>query len=65
VGTNEKNQTLSESRATAVKDYLVSKGVADTRMKATGYGEDKPIADNKTVAGRAKNRRTEMTVRNF
>ncbi len=65
VGTNESNQLLSENRAKAVNDYLVSKGVAESRMKSTGYGEDKPVADNKTVAGRAKNRRTEMTVRNY
>ncbi len=65
VGSNESNQILSENRAGAVREYLISKGVTDSRMKSTGYGEDKPIADNKTAAGRAKNRRTEMTVRNY
>ena len=65
VGTNESNQVLSENRAAAVRTYLISKGVAESRMTSAGYGEDKPIADNKTAAGRAKNRRTEMTVRNF
>ena len=64
-GSNESNQTLSDNRAKAVKDYLVSKGVPETRTTSTGYGEEKPIADNKTAAGRAKNRRTEMTVRNY
>ena len=65
VGSNENNQTLSENRAASVREYLISKGVTDSRMKSTGYGEEKPIADNKTAAGRAKNRRTEMTVRNY
>ncbi len=65
VGTNENNQTLSDNRAGSVREYLISKGVAESRMKSTGYGEEKPIADNKTAAGRAKNRRTEMTVRNY
>ncbi|MFT3981072.1 MAG: OmpA family protein [Ferruginibacter sp.] len=65
VGTAEKNQVLSENRAKAVKDYLIKQGVAESRLFATGYGEDKPVADNKTAAGRAKNRRTEMTARNF
>ena len=64
-GDDAKNMTLSENRAKAVKDYLVSKGVPDTRTNSTGYGETKPVADNKTAAGRAKNRRVEMTVRNF
>ncbi len=64
-GDDAKNQTLSENRAKAVKDYLVSKGVPESRTNSTGYGETKPVADNKTAAGRAKNRRVEMTVRNF
>ena len=64
-GSDESNHTLSHNRAKAVKDYLISKGVAETRINSTGYGETKPIADNKTAAGRAKNRRSEMTIRNF
>jgi outer membrane protein OmpA-like peptidoglycan-associated protein len=65
VGSNESNITLSENRAGSVREYLISKGVPESRMKSTGFGEEKPIADNKTAAGRAKNRRTEMTVRNY
>ena len=64
-GADDKNQTLSDNRAASVKNYLVSKGISESRLKSTGYGETKPVADNKTAAGRAKNRRTEMTVRNF
>jgi OmpA-OmpF porin, OOP family len=64
-GKAEKNQTLSEGRAASVKAYLVSKGIADSRLTATGYGATKPVADNKTAAGKAKNRRTELAVRNF
>jgi outer membrane protein OmpA-like peptidoglycan-associated protein len=64
-GSDESNQVLSENRAASVKNYLISKGIAESRLKSTGYGETKPVADNTTAAGRAKNRRTEMTVRNF
>ncbi|MFN8251282.1 MAG: OmpA family protein [Ferruginibacter sp.] len=64
-GTAEKNQSLSESRAAAVKAYLASKGVDESRMSATGHGQDQPVADNKTAAGRAKNRRVEMKARNY
>ncbi len=64
-GSDTSNQTLSENRANSVRDYLIKKGIDGSRLKATGFGETKPIADNTTAAGRAKNRRTEMTVRNF
>ncbi len=64
-GADDKNQVLSENRAKAVKDYLISKGIAESRLTSNGYGETKPVADNATAAGRAKNRRTEMTVRNY
>lgn len=64
-GKADKNQTLSEARAASVKAYLVSKGIAESRLTSTGYGQDKPVADNKTAAGRAKNRRVEMTLRNY
>ncbi len=64
-GTPEKNQVLSEARANSVKAYLESKGIAENRLVATGYGIDKPIDDNKTVAGRSKNRRVEMRLRNY
>ena len=64
-GSDESNQVLSDNRAGAVKNYLVSKGITESRLKSAGYGETKPVADNTTAAGRAKNRRTEMTVRNF
>jgi OmpA-OmpF porin, OOP family len=64
-GDEAKNQTLSENRAKAVKDYLVSKGIAETRLESAGYGSSKPVGDNNTAAGRAQNRRTELGVRNF
>jgi outer membrane protein OmpA-like peptidoglycan-associated protein len=61
-GKADKNQTLSECRANAVKAYLVSRKVAGDRLSAAGYGQDKPIADNATKEGKAKNRRVEFHV---
>jgi len=54
------NQKLSESRATAVKAYLVKQGIAANRITASGMGEDKAVADNDTTEGRAQNRRVEV-----
>jgi OmpA-OmpF porin, OOP family len=54
------NMTLSQKRTESVKTYLMGKGIMESRLTAVGYGETVPIADNKTVAGRAKNRRVEL-----
>lgn len=62
VGTEAYNKQLSEKRAKAVKDYLVTKGVKAERLKYKGYGFDQPIDDNNTEEGRARNRRTEIKV---
>ena len=62
VGTNENNQTLSENRAAAVKDYIVRKGINESRITSEGHGESQPIADNKTAAGRQLNRRVELVL---
>lgn len=56
-GTAEHNKTLSQERADAVKKYLVDKGVDPIRLTSVGYGQERPIADNNTTAGKAKNRR--------
>lgn len=63
-GSKATNTRLSAARANAVRDFLISKGVDAGRMTAKGYGPDKPVADNKTVAGRAANRRVELTKTN-
>ena len=61
-GSGEANLKLSEKRASSVRDYLVSRGVSENRLVAKGYGESRPIADNKTAEGRAKNRRVELKI---
>lgn len=60
IGSDTQNQTLSQQRADAVKAYLVEGGVAAFRLKTTGFGESKPVADNATELGRAQNRRVEL-----
>ncbi|MER3470088.1 MAG: flagellar motor protein MotB [Chitinophagaceae bacterium] len=62
VGSQANNQKLSENRAKSVVNYLVGKGIAANRLTAKGYGETKPVADNKTEEGRAQNRRTEVKI---
>lgn len=59
-GSNQLNQELSENRAAAVLNFLVENGIAKDRLMSTGFGETKPIASNKTRAGKAQNRRVEV-----
>lgn len=61
-GARGTNQKLSQERAEAVVAYLRAKGIGAERLTAEGFGPDKPVANNKTPAGREKNRRTEFTV---
>lgn len=63
-GSRATNMRLSTARANAVRNFLISRGVDAGRMTAKGYGPDNPVADNKTVAGRAANRRVELTKTN-
>ncbi|WP_299121536.1 OmpA family protein [uncultured Winogradskyella sp.] len=64
VGSKSSNQALSERRANAVRDYLIANGISADRLTASGYGEDNPIANNKTRAGRKENRRVEVKLKN-
>jgi OOP family OmpA-OmpF porin len=60
IGTDRYNQRLSERRAAAVKDYLVSKGIPASKVTTIGKGESQPVATNKTAEGRQKNRRVDI-----
>ena len=62
VGSDSYNQKLSEQRAKAVCDYLISQGVDKARLTYKGYGESEPIATNETEAGRQRNRRVELKI---
>jgi outer membrane protein OmpA-like peptidoglycan-associated protein/Tol biopolymer transport system component len=61
-GSEESNRKLSENRAKSVYDYLVGKGVEEGRLTYRGYASSKSVSDNNSPAGKAKNRRTELTV---
>ena len=59
-GSEETNKQISQDRAQVVVDYFIQNGIAADRVRAVGFGSDKPIADNKTKKGRSKNRRVEL-----
>jgi outer membrane protein OmpA-like peptidoglycan-associated protein len=62
MGSDEMNQSLSERRADAVKRYLINQGVGSARLTSTGRGENSPVADNESAAGRQQNRRVEVVI---
>ena len=61
-GPDAYNPKLSKERAGSARSYLIEQGIEASRLEATGYGESKPIATNKTKEGRAENRRVEFKV---
>lgn len=61
VGDAEYNKQLSHDRANSVRNYLISRGTSPSRLVAAGYGEERPVASNRTASGRAENRRVEIT----
>ena len=61
-GSDAFNQTLSDNRAQTVANYLVMRGVSESRIRSRGYGETMPVADNTTTEGRARNRRVEIKI---
>lgn len=63
VGDDAANKTLSGNRARSVMDALIAEGISSERLSAAGLGEEKPIDDNATEAGRANNRRVELVKR--
>lgn len=62
IGEDERNQKVSQLRAEAVSNYLVSQGINEERLKPVGYGSAQPIAENSTPEGRAANRRVELKI---
>jgi outer membrane protein OmpA-like peptidoglycan-associated protein len=62
VGTDDYNQTLSENRATSVRDYLTGAGIPTDSVTSKGFGKSEPVASNDTAAGRQQNRRVELVV---
>jgi outer membrane protein OmpA-like peptidoglycan-associated protein len=62
VGSSKKNMELSQSRAEAVRDFLIKKGVEPERLQAVGYGDTRPLDKRKTAEARAKNRRVEFII---
>ncbi|MFZ0233231.1 MAG: OmpA family protein, partial [Candidatus Acidiferrales bacterium] len=62
VGSDAFNQTLSEQRANAVRDYLVQQGLDPTSITASGFGKSNPVASNDTAMGRQQNRRVEIII---
>jgi outer membrane protein OmpA-like peptidoglycan-associated protein len=62
MGSEDSNQMLSERRADSVKRYLVGRGVQSERLSSTGRGENSPVADNESTAGRQQNRRVEVII---
>jgi outer membrane protein OmpA-like peptidoglycan-associated protein len=61
-GKARRNRKLSRRRAVTVRDYLFKRGVAPDRLVIKGYGESNPVDNNRTVAGRERNRRVEFTI---
>jgi len=62
VGTQQYNLALGERRASSARDYLISRGIAASRLRTVSYGEDRPIDTNETAAGRARNRRAHLAI---
>jgi outer membrane protein OmpA-like peptidoglycan-associated protein len=62
MGSDEYNRDLSQRRADSVKNYLVSRGISSDRLNTSGRGENSPVADNDSAAGRQQNRRVEVII---
>jgi len=61
-GRDAYNLNLSNERAASVRNYLTGKGISSSRLESQGFGEARPIASNKTAAGRQENRRVELSI---